>query len=160
MSSICAAGLPSSTTRSACFPTAIESDAVGAAEVGGAVERADFDRLERRQSALDEQFDRALVREAGESHRRRRSGRCRRGAFRRRGRSRPRAGAPWGTASREFDRVFRCVARKRCSNCFAKRGLEHVEAGRHRAAGRERLEDGERGRHRDIALYEFFNQRL
>src|SRR3954469_10773009 len=39
--------------------------AIRAAEVGSTVERADLDRLERRESALDEQLECALVGEAG-----------------------------------------------------------------------------------------------
>ena len=42
------------------------SDAVGASEVRRAVERADLDGLERRESALDEQLELALVGESGD----------------------------------------------------------------------------------------------
>ena len=43
---------------------------------------------------------------------------------------------------------------------LAENRIEHVEPRRHRPAGRERLEHGERGRERDVVLYEIFNERL
>ena len=53
------------TTRSARLPGRDRSDVV-AAEEGGAVLRGDVDRFERREAAVDQELEVALIAEAGE----------------------------------------------------------------------------------------------
>ena len=137
------------TTRSACLPAAIEPTRAARPRIRGAVQRADADRLERREARLDEQLELPLVRVPGNDSAA--AGRIGAGdehaaGARERALERQRLGK-----QRRVDRllVLRRALVVLLELLFQLR-QQHVEAGRHRTARREGLEHRQRGRQRDL----------
>ena len=160
MSAIVVEGSPSMTTMSACLPTRNRSDPRVAAEILRAVQRADRDRFERRETGLDQQLDLPLIGEAGDDAAR--AGRIGAGDQRAAG-LHERALHPHRLREQAPRRPTADSASARSMRALEVRlelRRQDVEPGRHRTSGRERLEHGERRGQRDVFVDELLHQRL